>query len=201
MRMGTPKALLPWGNATVLERIVDVLSAADPDVTLVGDRNPSTDNPDAGWSVPPGLASLPWLPDVPETTGPVAGIASALRADPRATWLITACDLPAISGEAVAWLLEVARETWSGVVERPENAVDAILPRIVTERVEPLFAIYAPSALPPIERLIGTGQRSLQRLVDVACVATPTVPVPLQSAWTNVNTQVEYERLRAQLGV
>jgi molybdopterin-guanine dinucleotide biosynthesis protein A len=122
--------------------------------------------------------------DVAGVSGPLAGILAALRWEPGACWVIAACDLPLIRGEAVDWLLG----------ERAEGRV-AVLPKLGDGRADSLLAVYEAEAVGLIEGLIAEGIRSPHRLAGRAGVHTPRPPEGLSACWTNVNTPEDLDRL------
>ena len=67
-RMGQPKHLLRMRGTTWLEHIVATVSPFVEQVVLLG-----------GGEVPSSLRALPVLPDVPDRSGPLAGMLSAMR--------------------------------------------------------------------------------------------------------------------------
>jgi molybdopterin-guanine dinucleotide biosynthesis protein A len=171
--MGRPKALLEAAGATLLERTVALVSTWRP--ALIG-------APPFGL---PGLGDLELLADRRGVDGPLAAILSAFDHDPRAAWIVIACDLPLLSSAALEWLIG----------ERRAERV-AVLPALGAQRVEPLLALYEPLARPLLETLATEPDRSLQRLRDLPGVATPCPPRALQPAWTNVNTPEEWAAAR-----
>jgi len=131
-----------------------------------------------GMGVDEGHAGdLPQLADAPDTSGPMAGILSAMRWAPHATWVVAACDLPLIRQEAVRWLLDQrAPGRW------------AVVPQISQTGVEPLLAVYEPQSRVLFEQLVREDRRAPRRITDDRRVVTPTPPVDLLASWTNVNT-------------
>jgi molybdopterin-guanine dinucleotide biosynthesis protein MobB len=168
-RMGRPKQFIETEGRTWAERAAEALFGHVEQVCLLG----------AG-AAPPSLAACPRLPDVPEAAGPAAGMLAALRWRPQATWLFAACDMPGITGEAVAWLLEQRRPgRW------------AVLPRKSSGQLEPLFAWYDSR----MRRILEAAGRPI-RLGDHPKVFSPSVPADLESAWRNLNTPRDLERWR-----
>ena len=167
--MGQPKHLVRLGKETWLERIVNAVSPVLSDIVLLG----------AG-SVPPGLSSLPVLPDVAEKRGPIAGMLAAMRWRPDAAWVFVACDLPLISTGAAEWLLK-----------QRTPGVWAILPRLPGAReIEPLFALYEFRARGLLESCLAPSA-----LREKAGVITPQPPRALTDAWVNMNTPAETAHL------
>jgi molybdopterin-guanine dinucleotide biosynthesis protein A len=177
-RMGRPKALVEWRGRTLVEGVAEALEAACTGVAVVG-----------GSEVASRLAHLPRLADSEETSGPLAGILSALSWRPRAAWVIAACDLPFVSTAALAWLAR----------QRRADAA-AVLPRLSPGRIEPLLAIYEPNSRPLLLDLARSGSPSLQRLAGHPAVVLPEPPPDLRAAWRNVNTPEEVESARRETG-
>jgi len=166
-RMGTPKHLILQDGRTWIERTVTLLQQLLGQVIITG----------AG-ELPPSLLSIPRVTDVPNLGGPLAGILAALRAYPRVSWLVVACDQPDICPEALQWLLDCRRP---GVL--------AVLPDIAgTGRVEPLLAYYDKTILPVLEQMAAEGHRRMNRLQSIPGVKTPTPPSHLHYSWHNINT-------------
>jgi len=172
-RMGRPKHLLPAEGRTWLERTVAVLAARCRQVVLCGEGQ-----------VPRPLRRLVRLGDVPDARGPMAGILAALRWQPWCSWLVAACDLPELSGEAVDWLLATRRP-----------GVWATLPRLAgAPGLEPLLAHYDYRSRTLLERLAAGGDFRTQRIAECDAVISPTPPEALAGAWTNVNTPDDLRR-------
>jgi molybdopterin-guanine dinucleotide biosynthesis protein MobB len=166
-RMGRPKHLLRKDGGTWLERTVGLLRSKAQTVAVIGEG-----------ALPETLGDLVRLADAPDARGPMAGILAAMRWAPRASWLVAACDLPALSGEALDWLLATrAPGRW------------ATLPRLeAAGRVEPLLAHYDFRARALLEELAAGGNFRLQDLSQARAVYTPSPPAGLAEAWRNVNT-------------
>lgn len=174
-RMGVAKHLLKSDGRTWLERTVEQLQGAAAETVLLG-----------RGEVPAALGEMRRLADVAEVAGPLAGILSAMRWAPRASWLIVACDLPQLKREAVDWLLDGRRP-----------GVWAVLPQLAEEsRLETLLAHYDFRARPLLERLAAGGNFRMAELVKLARVATPTPPGELAGAWANVNSPGDLADLR-----
>ena len=173
-RMGAAKHLLKSDGRTWLERTVEQLQGAAVETILLG-----------RGEVPVSLAGMKRLADVPDASGPLAGILSAMRWAPRASWLIAACDLPLLSRAAVDWLLGCRRP-----------GVWAVLPQLSGRpHLETLFSHYDFRARPPLEHLAAAGNFRMADLIHSAPVATPTPPPDLASAWANVNSPGDLQKL------
>jgi molybdopterin-guanine dinucleotide biosynthesis protein A len=170
--MGRPKHLLQRDGVTWLELIVHRLRDKVERVVLVGEG-----------AVPPALAHLPVVSDVPGVKGPLAGVLAVFRYQPGVSWLVVACDLPYLDAAALDWLLHC---------RLPQ--VRAILPDLQGDgRVEPLLAFYDCSCGNVLEELAGDGLLKLSGLVGKPGVITPRPPAELHDSWRNLNCPEDIE--------
>lgn len=175
-RMGQSKPLLRLEGTTFVERVLAAVRDRVARTVLLGDG-----------PVPPLPPEIVRLPDVPDLTGPLAGMLAAMRWATQVCWVFAACDLPMLRAEALDWLLsQRGPDRW------------AVLPKVVPERVEPLLALYEPESLELLEKLVARGLDSPRHIASEPTVYTPTPPKPLQACWTNVNTPEELRRLQKQ---
>ena len=169
---GDPKQLLEIGGRSLLEIAVRALEPHVEQVVLLG----------AG-AVPGPFRHLDRLPDAGGVEGPLAGLLSAFRWSPDATWCISACDMPLASADAMAWVLSERKPgRW------------AILPRRSPVAVESLFAVYEPQARRLLETVAAGASHSIQQIQTEETVAGPQPPDHLLPAWTSVNTREEFRR-------
>ena len=170
-RMGRPKQLLRRDGVTWLELIVSQLASQVEQLVLAG-----------RGEVPPALAHLPVLEDVPGLQGPLAGVLAAFRFQPAVSWLVAACDQPYLERAALAWLLHCRAP---GVL--------AVLPDLRGDgRLEPLLAYYDWHCRELLEELAGSGQRRLSGLAGRAGVITPQPPAHLRASWRNINRPEDF---------
>ncbi len=176
-RMGTPKHLVEYRGATLLERVVRVAGPFVQRIVLLG----------RAAMLPGTLNALQQLEDVGSAIagpgaqqravhGPLRGMLAAARHRSSVAWLILACDLPKLSAEVLEWL-----------VSQRSAAHIAVLPRTPTG-VEPLLAIYEPDGMAALSALVGAGARAPRALVDDPRVAMPSLPAELLAACANANT-------------
>jgi molybdopterin-guanine dinucleotide biosynthesis protein A len=165
-RMGSPKHLLRRDGLTWLELIVQQFQGQVEQVVLVGQGE-----------IPPSLAGLPVVADVPGLQGPLAGVLAVFRQQPRVSWLVAACDLPCLERSALEWLLGCRGP-----------GVRAVLPDLMGDgQVEPLLAYYDCSCRDLLEEVAAGGANRLSGLVGRTGVITPRPPASLQGSWRNVN--------------
>lgn len=164
-RMGSAKQLLRQGDQSWLRRVLDALAPHTTDRLGLGEG-----------PLPDDAGDLICLTDADGVLGPLAGIIAALEHRPNGPWVITACDMPSITAEAVAWLL----------AQRRPNA-RAVIPVDGRGQHHPLFGVYEGHALPLLRGIAAEGPPAPRRLVGHRDVWSPRIPDPLAAAWRNVN--------------
>jgi molybdopterin-guanine dinucleotide biosynthesis protein A len=165
-RMGRDKALLPWGDSTVVEHLARLLLAGT--VTLIGQPQRYRH------------LAISCIPDLRPGWGPLGGIEAALAsADTDAACLILACDIPGVAGQ---WLVELFRRAESG------NSLFTGI-RDATGAFHPLCAVYLPQSLAIIQGALDSGERRLLQVVDRLNPAWIDAPDVL----ANINTSEEWQ--------
>jgi len=101
---GDPKAVIPMGDRTMLERVIDALQSTDQvgEIVVVGIghdhgmtfKRPVHHLPDQGSMVANAIAGIRWLKEYDPTPRPVLGASS---------------DIPTLTGEIVNELIETCR--------------------------------------------------------------------------------------------
>jgi molybdopterin-guanine dinucleotide biosynthesis protein A len=177
---GRPKALLPMGDARIIDRQIEALSAAVGNGEVFIVTNEAQLYRDLG---------LRLVPDRVANVGALGGLATALFASPASRTIVLACDLPFVTAEFASFL---AGECCGHDVAVPKT----------NDGYHPLCACWSREALPELERRVAAGER---RIVD-ALAALRVREVGLHEmarfeheAGTllfNVNTPDEYERAR-----
>lgn len=145
-RMGKAKGLLDFGGEPLIVRIARTIEPLVSRVTAVGLAEPYAD---LGLRVIEdqefGIAD-----EGGRRPGPLAGIASALRASGTDWSLILACDLPYLSREWVDWLLAGTKVSRGHI----------IMPR-TDGGPEPLAAVYRRECAEPIIAALRRGVRKV----------------------------------------
>ena len=133
-RMGTPKATLPFGPETMLQRVVRLLGAVVDPIIVVAARQ----------------QALPELPDdvivtldEREHRGPLEGLRAGLKALPNSvdTAYVTSCDVPLLVPGFVTRMIELLGDHDIAVME-----IDGF--------PHPLSAIYRRATLAQVEALL-----------------------------------------------
>lgn len=174
-RMGRPKHLIAdAAGVTWIERIAGCLAEVCDQVILSGDG-----------AVPESLAHLGRLDDITGAQGPLAGILAALRFKEEVSWLVAACDMPCIYGDALRWLLSTrSAGVWGTVPQHP-----------LSKKYEPLLAHYEADSRTLFESLLDSGSLRPGRICREEHIITPEVPLRLATAWRNCNTPEDIQEI------
>lgn len=176
-RMGSSKALLPFGPETMLQRVVRLLGGIVAPIVAVA----------------AGDQGLPELPagviitrDEREGRGPLEGLRAGLKALPETVEraYVTSCDVPLLVPGFVTQMIDLARDYDVAVME-----IDGF--------PHPLSAVYRRSTLPRVEDLLAHDRLRPVFLYDA--VRTRRVKPEEMTAdpelltLRNLNTREEYE--------
>lgn len=183
-RMGSSKALLPFGPETMLQRVVRLLGEVVVPIVVVAASDQTL--PD----LPPGVIITR---DEREGRGPLEGLRAGLKAlppDVEAAY-VTSCDVPLLVPGFVTQMLDLARGYEVAVME-----IDGF--------THPLSAVYRRSTLARVEELLA--QDRLRPVFLFEAVNTRrigpremTADPDLRTLW-NLNTREDYERALADAG-
>src|SRR5688572_7183576 len=184
-RMGSPKALLPFGPETMLQRVVRLLSEVVSPIVAVA----AVDQ------------ELPELPrevivtrDENEGRGPLEGLRAGLKALPVAVEAayITSCDVPLLIPGFVRQMIDLSRGYDVAVME-----IDGF--------THPLSAVYRRATLPHIEGLLANDRLRPVFLFEAVNTRRVT-PADMTSdlelrTLRNLNTREDYERALIEAGL
>jgi len=185
-RMGVPKATLPFGAETMLQRVVRLLGTVVSPVIVVAARD----------------QALPALPDEVsvarderEARGPLEGIRAGLSALPESidAAYITSCDVPLLMPAFVERMIELMGDHDIAVME-----VDGF--------PHPLSAIYRRNTLPHVESLLASDRLRPVFLFDAVRTRRVkpeemTIVDPELKTLRNLNTQEDYRAALADAGL
>jgi molybdopterin-guanine dinucleotide biosynthesis protein A len=177
-RMGTSKAMLPFGHETMLQRVVRLLgSVVKPTVVVAA----------ADQQLPPLPSDVIVTRDELSERGPVEGLRAGLKAlppDVDAAY-VTGCDVPLLMPEFVRQMLELTGDHDIAVME-----VDGF--------AHPLAAVYRVTTLPYVEDLLAHDRLRPVFLFDAVRTRRirreeMTADPDLQTL-RNLNTREDYEQ-------
>ena len=184
-RMGSPKALLPFGAETMLQRVVRLLATVVSPIVVVAAPE----------------QSLPDLPDVivardeQHGRGPLEGLRAGLKALPAWSEIayVTSCDVPLLVPDFVRQMIDLLGDHDIAVMD-----IDGF--------PHPLSAVYRRTTLPHVEALLAHDRLRPVFLFDA--VRTRRVqPAEMVSAdpalltLRNLNTREDYLEALSSAGL
>jgi molybdenum cofactor guanylyltransferase len=145
-RMGTAKALLPFGPEMMLARVVRIVGEVVAPVVVVAAN---------GQVLPPLGANAVVVHDSQPDCGPLEGMATGLRhlTDLDAVF-ITGCDAPLLRPAFIRRVAAMLDQHHDAAVPVNDN-----LP-------QPLAGVYRPMVLVEVETMLSAGERRLLDLLD-----------------------------------
>jgi molybdopterin-guanine dinucleotide biosynthesis protein A len=184
-RMGRPKALLPFGPQTLLERMTGILGQVCDEIVVVAAK---------GQELPPLPPVVRVVYDRQDLRGPLEGLSAGLAAlseDLQSAYL-TSCD---------AALL---RPTLVRQVAGLLGPYQAAAP-VMGGYLQPLSAVYRRDVLPIVERLLAGERRALVDLlhnVDTRAIDPQELieADPQLQSFRNLNTPHDYLAALAEAG-
>lgn len=173
-RMGTNKALLPFGGVRIIEGIIRKIRPLFAEILIVANE------PD-----PYAYLGVPIFPDQVRGKGPLGGIYSAVLHSASPQTFCVACDMPLLNPAVVAYL----RDTAMGY--------DVVVPR-TPDGYQPLHAIYSKACLAHIASMIRNDRLKIDQLFSAVRVRVVMAEElrPMDSVlgcFVNINTREELE--------
>lgn len=182
-RMGSSKALLPFGPETMLQRVVRLLSSVVSPIVVVAA---------ADQELPALSSNVIVARDEREARGPLEGLRAGLKALPPAidAAYVTSCDVPLLEPGFVRQMIDLARGYDIAVME-----IDGF--------THPLSAIYRRATLPLVEDLLAHDRLRPVFLFDAAHTRRvrpdEMTADPELRTLRNLNTREDYERAVAEI--
>jgi len=184
-RMGSSKALLPFGSETMLQRVVRLLREVVEPIVVVAA---------ADQNLPPLPSDVIVTRDEREARGPLEGLRAGLKALPHSidSAYVTSCDVPLLVPDFVRQMIDLARDYDIAVME-----IDGF--------THPLSAVYRRATLPFVEELLARDR--LRPVFLFEAVNTRRVrPEEMTSdpelrTLRNLNTPEDYEGALADAGI
>ena len=174
-RMGRDKAMLPFGQTTVIQTLIDTLHPLFASILL----SVHAPRPELG---------LPQICDATEAGGPLDGLICGL-AEIRTNWaFVIACDMPMIHPAMIRLLAEQRAH---------QHAVTAI----VQGHVQPFAAFYSIRCLPLLRTRFNAGQlgitSALQQLTMTCVDAADLIRAdPSLNSFFDLDTHEDWENAR-----
>jgi len=185
-RMGTSKALLPFGDETMLQRVVRLLSSVVCPIVVVAA---------AGQSLPDLPADVIITSDEQPGRGPLEGLRAGLKALPETieSAYVTSCDVPLLVPAFAQRMIELLTDHDIVVME-----IDGF--------AHPLSAVYRRRTLPHVERLLAEDRLRPAFLFDAVRTrrlqpAEMIAADPELLTLRNLNTREDYVQALAIAGL
>jgi molybdenum cofactor guanylyltransferase len=132
-------------------------------------------------------AHFPQVVDRQPGAGPIAGIAAALETQPKAAWLVLACDLPFLTAAVLSRLMD----------ERDPQRVATAYRSAHDGLPEPLCAIWEPHSREAVLAYLAAGKQCPRKFLINS--DAKLIDLPDARALDNVNTLAEYDAASAAL--
>lgn len=176
-RMGRDKALIEHGGESQLARAARLLEGHVKQVYV----STSADQADDAER-----RRYPQIIDRYTDMGPLAGILSAMDEQPDASWLVLACDMPAVDAATITELLTHS-DTENPVVAY-SSSYDGL--------PEPLCALYKPSARRIIDDFVARNVHCPRKILIEA--GTLLLEQPSPHALDNLNSPADLEAFKSR---
>lgn len=180
VRMGQPKLLLPWGESTILEQVLEVWRTAGVErrvaVLHLADRELAALAAQAGAEVV--VPAVP-PPDM-KASVQAALVHLAAQANDQDVWLLAPADMPTLRPDVIGQLLQTARQT-AGTI---------LVPSVNGRRGHPVLFRW-PMAAAVARLTVDQGVNELLRQFPVM-----EVPSQDEAILADVDTPEDYRRLR-----
>ncbi len=185
-RMGMPKATLPFGPETMLQRVVRLLGTKVAPIVAVAAQD---------QELPPLPADVIVARDERESRGPLEGLRAGLKALPESVdaAYVTSCDVPLLEPAFVEHMLALLGDHDIAVME-----IDGF--------THPLSAVYRRAVLPQVESLLAQDRLRPVFLFDAVRTRRVSpdemrVADPDLRTLRNLNTREDYEAALVAAGL
>jgi molybdenum cofactor guanylyltransferase len=188
-RMGTDKAMLPFGPELLLQRIVRIVSQTVSPVIVIAQQ---------GRTLPTLPSEVVIVHDENPDRGPLEGTAAGLRVLQKSftqtqAVFVTGCDAPLLTAMCIEHIV--------GLLVAKHDAVVPVHNKIP----QPLIGVYRTKILPIVDQLLASNRLSLRDLLDQ--IAVHFVPAeelrqvdPDLLSLRNLNTPADYHAALATAG-
>jgi molybdopterin-guanine dinucleotide biosynthesis protein A len=149
--MDRPKAALPFGNSTLIERIVAELGSAFDEIVVAA--APETVEQFAGERLSAATPGLRLIRDETAFAGPVRALMRALEAIGSRTAFACSCDLPLLRAEVALAMCSML------------EGYDAVIPE-VGGRLQPLHAVYRRRCFKALGAMLERGENRLGAVAE-----------------------------------
>jgi len=170
-RMGTDKGLLLFEGKAMIQYVIEQMQAVFSKLVLVS-NNPEYEK-----------FGLEVIPDLIKDSGPAGGIYTALKHSKAKLNFMVSCDMPFITKEAIAFIIENTNESQIVLLENQG-------------KIEPLFGIYSKDCENIWLELIQQNTIKLQKMVshfNLKTIPVENNEIFKKSFFNNINTKEDFD--------
>jgi molybdopterin-guanine dinucleotide biosynthesis protein A len=171
-RMGTDKAMLPFGGGTMLEHIKSICEQQTDDLMIC------SNNADHK------IEDTPLVSDIAEDIGPLGGLIPAMEQSKNEWLFVVSCDMPFVD------------DTFFSEMEKhlSRTSTKSIVP-ISNERPQYLCAVYHKSILESWKSQITANNFSVKYNLSKANCSFVEMDFLMNNTFRNINTIDEYQSI------
>lgn len=175
-RMGKDKSQLAYHGKPQVDHLLDLMKQLEIPSFISSKHEPTA-----------GEQPNPFILDSFIGLGPFGGILSSMREDPKAAWLVVACDLPLVTVDTLQQL----------IAQRDTSALATAFYNEATGFPDPLITLWEPKAYPMMLHFLSLGYSCPRKVLINAEVKIihPKRPEEIM----NVNTPEDFEKAQAIL--
>lgn len=186
-RMGRDKALLPFGDETMLEKITALLNPIFEETLVIVDERSKTKDLKLG----PAKVHE----DLFQNKGPLAGIYTGLSYSKNKACCVFPCDMPFIDSFLILNLVDSWRAACKTGEPHPgfgREDMDALCFEDACGRLQPFPGIYSRSCRFRALSLLNQGEKSMQNFLDVTLIKPLILREEKMKVFMNMNTIEDY---------
>jgi len=172
-RMGKDKALLPFGDHTVLENLTHTVTPLFEETIVIVDCDSKLEGLD--------LKGASVSEDIIKNRGPLAGIYSGFCDSKKGAGCVFTCDMPLVNEK----LIRELAEAW-------ESDLDVLCFQDEEGGLEPFPGIYSKQSRLLIRSVLDNGDGSMQQYLSVANMKSLTLTQENAGVFMNMNTMEDY---------
>ena len=175
-RMGCDKALIRFGEETILEDLVQLTTAIFRETFIIASQNKSYQHLNLRGAV--------ILNDFWENKGPLVGLYTGLSYSTHQVSCVLTCDMPLVNASLLRELIAL----W-------QDSYDAVCPEDSEGRLQPFPGIYCRSSRHFIRLLLDRGETTMRRLFDILVIRPLVLGKKESEVLANMNTPKDYEQV------
>ena len=175
-RMGRDKALLKFGEKTILEDLVQLTASIFGETFVITSQHNNYQHLHLRGAV--------ILNDLWKNKGPLAGLYTGLSYSTHQVSCVLTCDMPLVNASLLRELIAFWQEDY-----------DAVCPEDSEGRLQPFPGIYCRSVRHFIRLLLDRGETAMRRLFDILAIRPLILDKKKSEVLANMNTLKDYEQV------